>query len=252
MADRPYAANRAAAVWSKAFAWGATRGLIPEGHNPMKGLQKYREQGRERFLTTDELARLGAALVEGETIGLPYLVDTEKPSAKHAPKESNRRTLTDPHAVAAIRLLILTGARLREILHARWEHVDIDRGVIFLVDSKTGRKPVYLSAAALEVLAGLARIEGNPYIIPGEKAGQPKADLKKPWAAVCKAAGLEGVRLHDLRHSFASIGAGASMGLPVIGKLLGHSQAATTHRYAHLYQVLMIMTGRPSLWSRWT
>ena len=84
------------------------------------------------------------------------------------------------------------------------------------------------------MLAGLSRIEGNPYIIPGEKAGQPKADLKKPWAAVCKAAGLEGVRLHDLRHSFASIGAGASMGLPVIGKLLGHSQAATTHRYAHL------------------
>jgi integrase len=234
MADRPYAANCAAAVWSKAFAWGATRGLIPEGHNPMKGLQKYREQGRERFLTTDELARLGAALVEGETIGLPYLVDTEKPSAKYAPKASNRRTLTDPHAVAAIRLLILTGARLREILHARWEHMDIERGVIFLVDSKTGRKPVYLSAAALEVLAGLPRIEGNPYIIPGEKAGQPKADLKKPWAAVCKAAGLEGVRLHDLRHSFASIGAGASMGLPVIGKLLGHSQAATTHRYAHL------------------
>jgi len=234
MADRPYAANRAAAVWSKAFAWAATRGLIPEGHNPMKGLQKYREQGRERFLTTDELARLGAALVEGETIGLPYLVDTEKPSAKHAPKESNRRTLTDPHAVAAIRLLILTGARLREILRARWEHVDIERGVIFLVDSKTGRKPVYLSAAALEVLAGLPRIEGNPYIIPGEKAGQPKADLKKPWAAVCKAAALEGVRLHDLRHSFASIGAGASMDLPVIGKLLGHSQAATTHRYAHL------------------
>jgi integrase len=106
--------------------------------------------------------------------------------------------------------------------------------VIFLADSKTGRKPIYLSAAALEVLSGLSRIEGNPYIIPGEKIGRPKSDLKKPWAAVCKAAGLEGVRLHDLRHSFASIGAGASMGLPVIGKLLGHSQAATTHRYAHL------------------
>jgi integrase len=137
-------------------------------------------------------------------------------------------------AAAAIRLLILTGARLREILHAQWRHVDIERGVIFLADSKTGRKPVYLSAAALEVLSGLPRIAGNPHIIPGEKAGQPKADLKKPWAAVCKAAGLEGLRIHDLRHSFASIGAGASMGLPVIGKLLGHSQAATTHRYAHL------------------
>ena len=217
MADRPYAANRAAAVWSKAFAWGATRGLIPEGHNPMKGLQKYREQGRERFLTTDELARLGAALVEGETIGLPYLVDTEKPSAKHAPKESNRRTLTDPHAVAAIRLLILTGARVREILDAKWEHVDIERGVIFLVDSKTGRKPVYLSAAAPEVLVGLPRIEGNPYIIPGSKVGQPKVDLKKPWAAVCKAAGLDGVRLHDLRHY--SDAANAILAPPEVGRV---------------------------------
>ena len=75
MSDRPFAANRAVAVWSKAFAWGATRGLVPEGHNPTKGLQKYREQGRERYLTSDELARLGAALAEGETIGLPYEVD---------------------------------------------------------------------------------------------------------------------------------------------------------------------------------
>jgi integrase len=130
--------------------------------------------------------------------------------------------------------LILTGARLREILDAQWQHVDIERGVIFLVDSKTGRKPIYLSAAAQAVLAALPRIAGNPHIIPGEQADSPRADLKRPWAAVTKAAGIEGVRLHDLRHSFASIGAGASMGLPVIGKLLGHSQAATTHRYAHL------------------
>jgi len=91
-----------------------------------------------------------------------------------------------------------------------------------------------LSAAALELLASLPRIEGNPFIIPGEKTGQPRADLKKPWAAVTKATRLDGVRLHDLRHSFARIDAGASMGLPVIGKLLGHSQAATTHRFTHL------------------
>jgi integrase len=234
MADHPYAANRAAAVWSKTFAWGATRGLIPEGHNPTKGLQKYREQGRERYLTSAELARLGAALNEGETIGLPYAVDDSKPNAKHAPKADKRRTKLDPFAAAAIRLLILTGARLREILDACWEHVDLERGVIFLADSKTGRKPVYLSAAAQTVLASLPRVSGNPHIIAGEREGAPRADLKKPWAAVCRAAGLDGVRLHDLRHSFASIGAGASMGLPVIGKLLGHSQAATTHRYAHL------------------
>ena len=91
-----------------------------------------------------------------------------------------------------------------------------------------------MSAAAQAVLAALPRIEGNPHVIAGAKDGAPRADLKKPWAAVRRAAGLEGLRLHDLRHSFASIGAGASMGLPIIGKLLGHTQAATTARYAHL------------------
>ena len=130
-------------------------------------------------------------------------------------------------------MLILTGARLREILHAKWEHVDFERGILFLSDSKTGKKPVYLSAAALAILSALPRIEGNPHIIAGMKGG-PRADLKRPWAAVTRAAGLDGLRIHDLRHSFASVGAGASLGLPIIGKLLGHSQAATTHRYAHL------------------
>ena len=234
ISDRPFAANRAVAVWSKAFAWGGTRELVPEGLNPAKGLQKYREQGRERYLTRDELARLGSALAEGETNGLPYDVDASKPKAKHAAKPENRLVKLDPFAVAAIRLLILTGARLREILDSKWSQVDLERGVIFLADSKTGKKPIYLSAAAQAVLAALPRIKGNPHIIAGAKDGAPRADLKKPWQAVTKAAGLEGLRLHDLRHSFASFGAGASFGLPIIGKLLGHSQTATTHRYAHL------------------
>ena len=143
------------------------------------------------------------------------------------------RTL-DPFAVAAIRLLILTGARVHEILDLHWTYVDDERGLLNLPDSKTGKKSIYLSAAALSVLAALPRIEGNSYVIAGAKSGEPRADLKKPWGALSKAAGLEGVRLHDLRHSFASIGAGASLGLPIIGKLLGHSQPATTARYAHL------------------
>jgi integrase len=234
MADRPYAANRAVAVWSKAFAWAAGAGLIPEGQNPAKNIKKYREQGRERFLTSDELARLGDTLREGETIGLPYFVDETKPTAKHAAKADHRRVKLDRYAVAALRLLILTGARLREVLHAKWEQVDIERGLIFLADSKTGKKPLYLSAAAQKVLADLPRIEGNPHVIAGANDGAPRSDLKKPWAAVSRAAGLEGVRIHDLRHSFASFGAGASLGLPIIGKLLGHSQPATTARYAHL------------------
>jgi integrase len=234
LADRPYEANRTLAVVSAVWNWAAWRDEVEASVNPCLGIERYPEQRRERFLTSDELGRLGSALAEGESLGLPYEVDEASPNAKHAPKGDKRRVKLDPFAVAAIRLLILTGARLREILGAKWSQVDLERGVIFLADSKTGKKPIYLSAAAQAVLAALPRIEGNPHIVAGAKDGAPRADLKKPWAAVTKVAGLEGVRLHDLRHSFASIGAGASMGLPVIGKLLGHSQAATTHRYAHL------------------
>jgi integrase len=119
-------------------------------------------------------------------------------------------------------------------LSLQWEHVDFERALLLLPDSKTGRKTIYLSAPALAVLSAIPRLSGNPFVIAGERDGTHRVDLKKPWAAVCTAAGLEGVRLHDLRHTFASFGAGASLGLPIIGKLLGHSQAATTARYSHL------------------
>jgi len=119
-------------------------------------------------------------------------------------------------------------------LNAEWRFFDFERGILRLPDSKTGAKPIYLSAAALAVLADLPRVAGNPFVIPGAKANSQRADLKNPWRSITKAAGLEGVRLHDLRHSFASVGAGASLGLPIIGKLLGHSQPTTTARYAHL------------------
>lgn len=235
MAGSPFAANRFLAVISKMFSWAGGAGLAAEGHiNPAGRIARYREHRHERFLNSNELARLGDALAEAETIGLPYTIDESNLNAKHAPKPVNRLRPVDPYAVAAIRLLILTGARLGEILTAKWSEVDFEQGMIFLDDSKTGKKTVYLPAAALSILATLPRVIGNPFVIPGDKAASCRADLKRPWQAIKQAAKFDGVRIHDLRHSFASIGAGASMGLPVIGKLLGHSQAATTHRYAHL------------------
>ena len=235
MRGNPYGANQFLAITSKLYSWASDRGLLPGGHaNPAARIDRYKEDSRERFLTSEELARLGDVLREAETIGLPWTVDEKKPAAKHLAKPENRRTPIDPFAIAAIRLLILTGARLREILHARSEHVDFERGILFLPNSKTGKKPIFLNAAALVILADLPRIAGNPNIIPGGKHGQPRHDLKKPWAAVCKAADLQGLRIHDLRHSFASFGAGASLGLPILGALLGHSQPLTTQRYAHL------------------
>ena len=233
LSGRPFAANRCMALISSIWNWAARREEVAFVNNPAKGVERNPERGRERYLTSEELARLGDALSKAETEGLPWTVDPSK-KAKHAPKPERRRRVLDPYAIAAIRLLILTGARLREILHAKWEHVDFERGIIHLPDSKTGAKPIYLSAAALTILAALPRLKGNPHLIPGERDGAPRVDLKKPWGAVTKAAGLEGLRLHDLRHSFASFGAGASFGLPIIGKLLGHAHPATTHRYAHL------------------
>jgi integrase len=235
LADHPGAANRALSVVSAVWNWAAIEheelALPP---NPAKGIKRNPEEGRERYLTMDELACLGDALAAAETIGLPYMVDETKSKAKHAPKPENRRRTLDPFAVAAIRLLILTGARLREILTAKWEYVDFERGLMNLPASKTGRESVFLSAAALEVLSALPRIDGNSFIVAGERHGAPRADLKKPWAAVTQAAGFEGLRIHDLRHNFASVGAGGGLGLPIIGKLLGHSQPMTTARYAHL------------------
>lgn len=227
----PYQANRTLAVLASLYAFAGRRGLVPKGCNPTDGIERFREEGRERFLTLAELDKLGAAIRDAETVGIPWRATDDGPTAKHRPK-GDRRTVIGPHAAAALRLLLFTGARLREILHLKWEHVDIGRGLLFLPDSKTGKKTIVLSGPALAVLSNLKRV--GDYVIAGEDPAAPRADLKRPWAVVSRQAGLEGVRLHDLRHTHASIGAGAGLGLPIIGKLLGHAQAATTARYAHL------------------
>jgi integrase len=140
--------------------------------------------------------------------------------------------LIDPAALAAIRLLLLTGARCGEILSLRWEWVDLERGILLLPDSKTGKKAIILNGPAMAVIAGLERV--GPFVVSGADPQAPRADLKKPWATLCRRACLAGVRLHDLRHTHASFGVSAGFGLPIVGKLLGHTQPQTTARYAHL------------------
>jgi integrase len=237
MRKHPYQANRMLKVVGSLYGFAAKRKLTPAGFNPARGIEQYPEKGRERFLSTDELMRLGDAVREAETIGLPYEIDLANPKAKHAPKETSRRTKIGPHAAAAVRLLILTGARLREILHLKWDHVDLERGLLLLPDSKTGKKAIVLNAPALDVLATLPRV--GEYVVAGQGAGmkkneKPRADLNRPWRAIVKRADLAGLRIHDLRHTHASVGAGLGLGLPIIGKLLGHTQPSTTARYAHL------------------
>src|SRR5262249_30313490 len=228
----PFQANRVLAVIGSMYAFAGGSGIVADGMNPARRIEQFKEHRRERFLTGEELVRLGAAIREAETKGVPWTVDEAKPNAKHLPKAKNRFTVIAPSAAAAIRLLLFTGCRLREILHLEWKQVDLERGLLFLADSKTGKRTVILTARALAVLAGLDRL--GPYVVPGDDPEKPRADLKRPWEAVAKRARLPGVRLHDLRHTYASFGAGGGLGLPIIGKLLGHTQASTTQRYAHL------------------
>jgi integrase len=231
-AHTPYQPNRMLRVISSLFTFAGKAHVVPIGFNPCRGIEYFPEEGRERFLSTQELAQIGEAIREAETTGLPYGVDEANGKAKHAPKEANRRTVVGPHAAGALRLLIFTGARLREILHLKWEHVDFERGLLMLPTSKTGKKTIVLNAPALAILNDLPKT--GSFVIAGTSPDKPRSDLKKPWKAISKRAGLTGVRIHDLRHTHASVGAGAGLGLPIIGKLLGHTQSATTQRYAHL------------------
>ena len=200
----PIEANRALALLSTLFNWAERVGERPDGSNPCRHVERFPQRPRERFLSADELARLGEALAAWE--GSPF-------------------------AVAAIKLLVFTGARLGEILGLEWDWVNMERGEARLPDSKTGAKTLHLPAPALEVLVGLPRIEGVPYVL-GAKRGT--TFVEEPWRRIRGAARLDDVRLHDLRHSFASVAVAGGMGLPIIGKMLGHTQAQTTQRYAHL------------------
>jgi integrase len=211
LADRPYQANRTLALLSKFFGWAEKHGLRPDNSNPCRHVEKYREGRRERFLSQAELARLGDAL-----------------------RQAEQDKSCSPWVIAAIRLLTFTGARRNEILTLRWEHVSEEHKCLMLPESKTGRKAIHLNAPAFALLQAIPRLESNPYVICGEKPGRHLVNLEKPWRRIRAAAKLDDVRLHDLRHSFASVAASGGQSLVVIGKLLGHSQPATTARYAHL------------------
>lgn len=219
---KPGAANRCLSLLSKMFNLAESWGLRPENSNPVRHVGRYPERKMERYLSSAEMAALGAVLKRAETERIGKRKDQVGAGGEN------------PYLIAAIRLLSLTGARRSEILTAKWEYLDAERAVLRLPDSKSGAKAVPLGAPALEVLSRLPRVEGNPYILPGHVRGQHLRYVDEFWKAARKAANIKNCRLHDLRHSFASVGAARGDSLLLLGKLLGHAQPQTTARYAHL------------------
>ncbi|MCR5879438.1 tyrosine-type recombinase/integrase [Phenylobacterium sp. J367] len=203
------AANSSVVTLSAAFAFGVSRGVRTD--NPAWRVRRFRERKLARFLSPAELGRLGEAIAVAESLGV-----------------ENR------YALAAIRLLILTGCRKNEILTAKHAYLDSFHRCLRLPDSKTGEKSVHLGAAALKIIQDLEPVDGNPYLLPGPGGAGRLINLQKPWDRIRTAAGLKDVRIHDLRHSFASLGVASGDSLYVVGALLGHRSPKTTARYAHL------------------
>ena len=202
--ETPRAANRALAVLSKMFSLAAAWGLVPDGTNPCRAVRKYKERKRERFLSRDEYRRLGQALAEAE-----------------AEATAGREGAVSPYAIAALRLLMLTGCRLNEILTLRWDDVDRTAGEFRLRDGKTGTRMVPLTPTAEAVLAGIRGVPTNPWVIVGKQPGTHLPTITAEWYRLRARAGLDDVRIHDLRHSYASRALAAGESLSMIGKLLG-------------------------------
>jgi integrase len=211
MKKTPYLANRVLETVNKLFNLATKWGYRTDSVNPCIFVDKYKEKSRDRFLSNEELATLSDVLNNCEIEHIEM-----------------------PEAILAIRLLLLTGCRKNEICQLQWDWIDFSEQRINLPDSKTGKKTIYLSAPAIELLQQATRIEGNPYVLAGRGGEGNYVSLQKAWVRIRAKAGITDVRLHDLRHSFASMAASGGLNLYMIGKLLGHTQQSTTQRYAHL------------------
>jgi integrase len=210
MARTPRRANYTISTAHVLFNHAIDLGLRPPGSNPARRIKRYRERKVERFLSETEIAKAADAIEQAERAGK-----------------------IGPHGAAGLRLALFTGARSGEITTIEWQFVDWQRKLVRLPDSKANEpRTIHLSDAALEVLKTVPRI--GRFVIAGAKPDEPYKNLGRAWIDIRGNAGLGDVRLHDLRHSYASLAAGRGVSLLMIGKLLGHRVPATTQRYAHL------------------
>ena len=226
---------------------------VAEDVQPTRGVELFPEASRERYLTEQETLRLGASLRTAETVGVPpdpkraalqakreverarqpLMRKFKKPRAPKAPREP-KVSPSNPYAIAAIRFLLLSGWREQEALTLQWDMIDLEGKRARLPETKTGLSWRELGGAALHLLRELPRLESSPFVFPGTKAGKALTDIKHVWYAVREHAKLPDVRIHDLRHNFASVGAQGGTSLLVLGAVLGHRELSTTQKYAHL------------------
>jgi integrase len=227
-------ATRTVGLLGGIFSYAVTEGYRDD--NPVRGIKRYPDHKAERFLSSTELKGLGDVLSAAEKAWSAYQASLAawQAGGRTGPRPRASKEAANPTALAAIRLLLFTGCRKSEILTLKWDHVDFERGCLRLPDSKTGAKVVLLGAPTLLLLSGLTRTADNPYVLASANLGGHLVGLPKVWERIREAAKLKDVRLHDLRHSFASVGAAAGDSLLIIGKLLGHRDAKTTARYTHL------------------
>lgn len=211
LGDKHTTFNRCYALLSKAFNMAEAWGYRPRNTNPCHGIQKFPENKKERFLR------------EGELLRLEDVLEIQRQVSK-----------SSPYTFAAIHMLLYTGCREGEILTLQWDDVHVKDRYLHLKDSKTGARTVPLNEKAQNILTSLPRIEGNPYVFCGKLQGQPLKEIKTTWRRVRSLAGIPDVRLHDLRHSFASFALKQGVSLYQVSKLLGHKNIQTTTRYAHL------------------
>lgn len=251
--DSPYVANRVVTLLASLFSWGRTHGYVSDDAQPTRGVELFPEVSRERYLSEQETLRLGASLRTAEIVGVPA---DSKRAALQAKREAERAQQSsvrklkklraqktprkpnvspaNPYAIAAIRFLLLSGWREQEALTLEWQMLDREGMRARLPDTKTGLSWRELGGAATQVLRDLPRIRGSKFVFPGTNPERPLSDIKHVWYAVREHAKLPDVRIHDLRHNFASVGAQGGTSLVVLGAVLGHRELSTTQKYAHL------------------
>jgi integrase len=236
LSGTPRQANFILAVCSKAFNLAELWAMRPEGTTPCTRIERNAENARERFLSDAELARLGATLRQALTDGLPWQADPTQPASKHLPKPENRRTLYARVTTAAIELLLYTGCRLSEVLNLRWDQVDFGAGTVVLAETKAGRPQlVALNGPARRVLMELHTAKKSAWVLPSADAQRPlsRTAIENAWQKIRAAAGLEDVRLHDLRHTVGTYAGQTGANAFQVRDLLRHTDLSMTGRYVN-------------------